>query len=393
MRKPAGTFPGNFPASFPIPDFNLLLMDKTLNEGKWVEAFKPGTYTDSSGEKRTFSAEDINAIAEGVKGQFAAGYNPPLVKGHPTTDSPRQATIVDVKVGDKNMLMFKVEKVNSDFAEETRKGMWPYQSIALHKDFSKGIRHLGALGGVAPAVKGLQPLEFGEESKDIIYFSTETDIKWAIKDIGSLLRKMREKLIEEEGVEKADAVYPEWTIKNLEDFDISTPTASQGETSNFAEGGSVEQKNEQCVSDEVKKAQEASEKEVEALRAELEAIKAEKAKAEAEARKNAFAEKLGALSKSGKLRAPQIAQAKEIYELIGGGSLSFAEGDREKATDALVALLNDIEPVVKLGGFQFSEGGTEANGAKNAAEKIQKIVKEDGLTYVQACEKLTREKA
>jgi len=194
-------------------DFNLLLMNKTLNEGKWVEAFKPGTYVDSSGEKRSFSAEDINAIADGVRGQFAAGYNPPLVKGHPTTDSPRQATIVDVKVGDKNMLMFKVEKVNSDFAEETRKGMWPYQSIALHKDFSKGIRHLGALGGVAPAVKGLQPLEFGEESKDIIYFSTETDIKWAIKDIGSLLRKMREKLMKKKALKRPMLFIPNGPLK------------------------------------------------------------------------------------------------------------------------------------------------------------------------------------
>ena len=391
MRKLSGTFPRNFPASFLSLDFNLLLMNKTLNEGKWVEAFKPGTYVDSSGEKRSFSAEDINAIADGVRGQFAAGYNPPLVKGHPTTDSPRQATIVDVKVGDKNMLMFKVEKVNSDFAEETRKGMWPYQSIALHKNFSKGIRHLGALGGVAPAVKGLQPLEFGEESKDIIYFSTETDIKWAIKDIGSLLRKMREKLIEEEGIEKADAVYPEWTIKNLEDFDISTPTASQGETSNFAESGSVEQKNEQCVSDEVKKTQETSEKEVEALRAELEAIKAEKAKVEAEAKKNAFAEKLGALSKAGKLRAPQMQQAEKLYELIGGGSLSFAEGDGEKAADALIALLDSIEPAVKPGEFQFSQGETKSGDAKAMEYEINKLVSE-GLTHVQACEKLTRER-
>jgi len=361
---------------FHAPDFTFTLMDKEIsNEGKWAEALRPGTFTDFSGTPRTFTPADISMIADGIKSQIAAGYMPPLVKGHPRTDSPRKASIVDAKIGDRNMLMVKLDKVEPKFAEEVKNGEYPYVSVALHKDYSKGIKHLGALGGIAPAVKGLQPLEFGENSDDVIYFAVSlgSDVQYAFRTLGRLFRRLREKLIEKESVEEADNIYPEWDIKTFEDFE--TPTEEDGDAAALAEGNAGSESD--------------ADKEKEALKAEIEALKAEKAKAEAEARKNAFAEKLNALAKEGKLRASQREHAEKIFELIGDGSLSFAEGDAKAAEESLLKIIESIEPAVKPGEHQFADGSAEPGDVDEARKGIRELVGK-GMSYREALDEVTK---
>ena len=365
--------------------------EKTLNEGRWAEALRPGTFTDFSGKPATFTPADISAIADGIKSQIAAGYMPPLVKGHPRADSPRKASIVDAKVGGKNTLMVKLDKVEPKFAEEVKNGEYPYVSVALYKDYSKGLRHLGALGGIAPAVKGLQPLEFGEDSDDVICFAApfESSAQSAFRTLGRLFRRLREKLIEKESVEEADSIYPEWDLKTLEDFESPTTQESLGEAASFAEGSPEKQEKPEGITQGYPES-DSFKKENEALRAEVEALKAEKAKAESEAAKNAFAEKLNALERAGKLRAPQRAHAEKIFELIGGSSLSFAEGDAKAAEESLLNMLASIEPPVKPGEHQFAEGSAEPGNALAAKEKIEELVSKEGLTYTEALNKLTQ---
>jgi len=353
-------------------------MDKQIsNEGKWVEALRPGTFTDFSGTPRTFAPTDISAIADGVKSQIAAGYMPPLVKGHPRTDSPRKASIVDAKVGDKSVLMLKLDKAEPKFAEEVRNGEYPYVSLALYPDYSKGIKHLGALGGVAPAVKGLQPLELGENPEDVICFAVSlgSSTQYAIRTLGRMFRRMRENLIEKKGIEEADSVYPEWDIKTLEDFETPTEEGGGGTIAALAEGDAGGKSE--------------TDKENEALKAEVEALKAEKAKAEAEARKNAFAEKLNAFAKEGKLRAPQREHIEKIFEIFGGSSLSFAEGDAKAAEESLLKIIESIEPAVKPGEHQFADGNIESDSVDEARKEIRELVGK-GLSYREALDEITK---
>jgi hypothetical protein len=358
------------------------------SEGKWVQAFKPGTFTDFSGTKRTFSTEDISTIANGVKEQVAAGYEPPLVKGHPKTDSPRKASIIDAKVGDQNVLMLKVDKIEPTFAEEVKNGEYPYVSVALYGDYKKGLRHLGALGGVAPAVKGLQQMEFAEGEGEIICFASPfgSSIQGAFRTLGRLFRSMREKLIEAKSVEEADAVYSEWDIQTLEDFTTPTDEEQQGEA-NFAERSLEEQ-----MTDDTKKENEALKAEVEALKAEKEKAEAEKAKAEAEAKKNTFAEKCSALVQAGKLKDSQKSDLLKTFELIGGGSLSFAEGESPEAM--LLKPFESAEPFVKPGEYNFSEKGSGKPGtAAEAESRIKEIVEKEKVTYREALNKLSEGEA
>ena len=216
-----------------------ILKSKDLKE-PWVEAFKVGKVTDMAGKEHEFSESDLNDLNEGIHNQLDAGYQPPMVKGHPQLDDPRVASIVDSKVED-NVLKVKLDDVNPDFAEEVKKGGFKYLSAAIYSNLKKGLRHLGALGAHAPAMKGMAPLCFGEgmfadQDKD----ATEQDVSvfaepfawdrlvprsvfeslvYKISGIGRMFRSQREQLIEKDGIEAADKVFPEYAIKDIEEVE------------------------------------------------------------------------------------------------------------------------------------------------------------------------------
>lgn len=216
-----------------------VLKSEDLKE-PWVEAFKIGHVKDMAGNEHNFSEADLADLNEGIHGQLDAGYQPPMVKGHPEVDSPRVASIVDSKV-DGDVLKVKLDDVNPDFAEEVKKGGFKYLSASIYSNLKKGLRHLGALGAHAPAMKGMAPLCFGEglfaesdkgaEEQDVCVFAEEyawdrlvpasvfERLIWKIADIGRMFRSQREQLIEKEGIEAADKAFPEYTIKNIEDVE------------------------------------------------------------------------------------------------------------------------------------------------------------------------------
>ena len=213
-----------------------LLKSDELKE-PWVEAFKVGKVTDMAGKEHDFSEADLEDLNEGIHEQLKAGYQPPLVKGHPKVDDPRVGSIVDSKVED-NVLKVKLDDVNNDFAEEVKKGGFKYLSASVYSNLKKGLRHLGALGAHAPAMKGMAPLCFGEgmfaeadkgvTEQDVCMFAESFSwdrlvpasvferLIWKLESIGSLFRSQREQLIEKDGIDAANKFYPEYIVKDLE---------------------------------------------------------------------------------------------------------------------------------------------------------------------------------
>lgn len=214
-----------------------LLKSDELKE-PWVEAFKVGKVTDMAGKEHDFSEADLEDLNEGIHEQLKAGYQPPLVKGHPKVDDPRVGSIVDSKVED-NVLKVKLDDVSNDFAEEVKKGGFKYLSASVYSNLKKGLRHLGALGAHAPAMKGMAPLCFGEgmfaeadkgvNEQDVSMFaesfawdrlvpaSVFERLVYRFSALGRMFRSQREQLIEKEGIEAADKVFPEYVVKDVED--------------------------------------------------------------------------------------------------------------------------------------------------------------------------------
>lgn len=129
-----------------------------------IEIMRAGTHTSSSGAPITFSAADLSLAA--------AAYAPErkravLTLGHPADNLPDLGTIDRLSlVG--NRLFAHVSKVAAQAVELVRAKRYKYVSASFNGPLAPDnpipgswyLRHVGMLGAVPPAVKGLAPLEF-----------------------------------------------------------------------------------------------------------------------------------------------------------------------------------------------------------------------------------------
>lgn len=127
----------------------------------WLEIFRTGTHTDSSGKVASYSVEDLSEMAQLYNNRVMSDERneAPLVKGHPKVDSPAYGWIERLaRRGDK--LVAKVRNIAPELFDELSSGRYRNVSIALYPD--RMLRHVGLLGAVAPAIKGLDILSFSE---------------------------------------------------------------------------------------------------------------------------------------------------------------------------------------------------------------------------------------
>jgi hypothetical protein len=134
-----------------------------------IEVFKAGTHTASNGTQLTFTAEQVRAIAE--------GYDPvnhpcPVVVGHPDDTAPAYAWAANFAVDDTKaptpVLSSEIHQIAPSFAAAVQAGHYKRVSLALfgpdHPSNPKPgqyyPRHIGFLGGAAPAIPGLKPVTF-----------------------------------------------------------------------------------------------------------------------------------------------------------------------------------------------------------------------------------------
>ena len=131
---------------------------------KWIEIFKTGTWTSSQGKTKTWTEKDLDAIVA----KFNPEQKPPVTVGHPENDrAPAYGWMTALKrEGEKLLAQFKFV---DEFLELLKKGIYKNRSIGLRDG---AIDHVAFLGGVAPAVKGLEEIEFSAEEAETEYYET-----------------------------------------------------------------------------------------------------------------------------------------------------------------------------------------------------------------------------
>ena len=138
---------------------------------KLCQIFSAGKHTDSKGNTKEWTTEDLDKIVY----QFENVHkNAPICVGHPQTNSPAYGWLDNVKrIG--NGLYCTFKDVQDEFKTAVNKGLFKNRSISLDKDLN--IRHLAFLGGQAPAVKGLEQFCFESQENDtVVEFSDYEDI-------------------------------------------------------------------------------------------------------------------------------------------------------------------------------------------------------------------------
>lgn len=126
----------------------------------WIEVFRAGKQTDSSGDTREWTQADLENIVNLYNMQEAEGrHEAPIVVGHPTQNSPAYGWVESLKTRGGKILA-KIKQLDSEFRELVNNGRYNRVSIALYPNML--LRHIGFLGAVPPAVKGLKPAQFAD---------------------------------------------------------------------------------------------------------------------------------------------------------------------------------------------------------------------------------------
>lgn len=130
----------------------------------WVPIFTGGKQIDSQGLEH-----NGDAMIDKAMQLFDPEYHePPITVGHPKDNSPAFGWVKALRKATQKLkdgstvavLMAKFKDVVPEFSQAVRQGLYKKRSASFYPDGR--LRHVGFLGGMPPAVKGLADLRFGE---------------------------------------------------------------------------------------------------------------------------------------------------------------------------------------------------------------------------------------
>jgi hypothetical protein len=137
-----------------------------------IEILRVGTHTSAEGSALTFSADDLRAIAVGYDPRF---HRAPLVIGHPKDNDPAWGWVTTLVVRD-GVLRAAVDQVEPAFKELVDAGRYGKVSASLYRPDAPQnptpgqwhLRHVGFLGAVPPAIKGLAPIQLNAGDEGVV---------------------------------------------------------------------------------------------------------------------------------------------------------------------------------------------------------------------------------
>ncbi len=135
-----------------------------------IEIFKAGKRTDAHGVMFDITVDDLQQVVSSYDPAF---HEAPAVIGHPAMNAPAYAWVQSVRV-DGDTLKATLTQIDPEFGELVKHGRYKKVSASFYtpdspsnpKKGSWSLRHVGFLGAVPPAVKGLKEPVFNETSTD-----------------------------------------------------------------------------------------------------------------------------------------------------------------------------------------------------------------------------------
>ena len=195
-----------------------------------LHIFSAGTHRDGQGRERTYTESDLEAIASAYD---PALHQAPVVIGHPKDDAPAYGWVRRLVVKGQR-LYADLEQVSDEFAEWVRAGHYKMRSASFYLPEGSPVpgtmylRHVGFLGAMPPAVKGLEPFQFGD-GRAYVEFADAGQVgrgDFASPSIvARMARGLREFFIAQFGLEKAEQALPAWVAEGLE-FEAAPGTSS-----------------------------------------------------------------------------------------------------------------------------------------------------------------------
>lgn len=339
-----------------------------------IEAFKAGKHTDSSGNSKTWTDSDIQAIADTYNATVSET-NPdrreaPVVVGHPKDNSPAFGWIQSAKKV-KDKLVLTLANLNDDFVKALKEGSYKYRSISLFPDNT--IRHIGFLGGAQPAVPGLGPINWSTTEGDYITFEfSATESPVSVNSSQSLAELEQEnnffkRLFKKFGIDLANQFNQDTQFKG-----------DSNDTDNMEDKGMAEKKDDMSkqISDLNDKIAE-RDKTIAELNSKIEESNSEARKAEYKS----FCENLVA---EGKMLPKHVDMHCDNMELrYQTDAKSFSDKSQEATSvNAYKALLSDSDKIV-----DYTETATKDKAGDKKENDFDAAVKKlvgEGKSYSEA---------
>lgn len=139
-----------------------------MSEIKTFQIFRVGSFVSMNGQKVTFDAYDLMAIAVAYKPELQQA---PLVLGHPISNEPSYGYVRGLYV--EGEALYAQAEVDDRLLEMVRDGRYMNRSASFYLPGMAGnpspgtyyLRHVGFLGATPPGVKGLPNLDFSEDQQ------------------------------------------------------------------------------------------------------------------------------------------------------------------------------------------------------------------------------------
>ena len=203
----------------------------------WFEIFRAGTHTDSKGREQSFTDADLDSIVANHNATQPA----PLVVGHPKDNDPAYAWTDELKA-EGGKLFAKAKDIVAEFGDAVEKKMYPNRSVSIvPQGDGWQLRHIGFLGAMPPAVKGLEAIAFADADNAIEFSMTDTQ-RWAtasgLESVGRMMRRVRDWLIDDKGLETADRILPDYEIENIQGSGERVRRSNDKGHNNFSDNNS-----------------------------------------------------------------------------------------------------------------------------------------------------------
>lgn len=135
-----------------------------------IEIFKIGRHTDMNGTVVDFTSADADAL---VSAYDPDSWEAPAVLGHPKDNDPAYGWVKSL-ARDGDTVFAELGDVDPDFAALVKSRRYAKVSASLYPPAAKAnpkpgawsLKHVGFLGAMAPAVKGLKPVHFSGGADD-----------------------------------------------------------------------------------------------------------------------------------------------------------------------------------------------------------------------------------
>jgi hypothetical protein len=215
-----------------------------------IEIFRAGKRPDASGQMIEIKQQDL---AQAVTAYSPELHEAPAVIGHPKDNAPAYAWVKRLKL-EGDTLKAELTQIDPNFADMVEAGRFKKISASFYLANSPHnpkpgylyLRHVGFLGAMPPAVKGLRNPEFSDNESGVVNFalSFENDEMTALKAENARLKAevfKKETLEFTDSLIQAGKLAPIVRAKAIEILNYAEECDNAGVIS-FNEGESLVQK-------------------------------------------------------------------------------------------------------------------------------------------------------